>query len=165
MSTKGLGIIVGSETNDSPSLAPDFMQIQQLSISLTGIPCVSAVLKQASAVIFQPDVQLQIFSSDGSEVLYSCHLSAAAYALTWLPRGEYQLECTLRDLGLPAGDYRLQAMVSADKGGDREKPGQRSPCFFEPDAIQCRRPQSTGVVTSIRSRYRCDRAARLEPWT
>ncbi len=132
MSTKGLGIIVGFETNDSPSLAPDSMQIQQLNISSTEIPRVSAVLKQSSAVIFQPDVQLQIFSSDGSQVLYSCHLGAAAYPLTWLPRGEYRLECALHDLGLPAGDYRLQALVSADKGGDRESLASEALAFSNP---------------------------------
>jgi len=95
------------------------MQIEQLSISLSEEPRVSALLGLDSAIVFQPDLQLQILPSEEWEELYSRDLSAASYAVAWLPRGDYQISCHLHDLELPAGDYRLRLIVFAEVGGER----------------------------------------------
>jgi ubiquinone/menaquinone biosynthesis C-methylase UbiE len=95
------------------------MQIEQLSISTSEIPRVNALLKQESPILFQPDVQLQILPSVEWEELYCQDLGAAAYAVAWLPRGDYEVSCHLHDLKLPVGDYRLRLIVFARIGGER----------------------------------------------
>lgn len=95
------------------------MQIHQLDFSLDETPQVSASLRQAAAVIFQPDIQIQLLPAHGDEVLYSCDFSAAGFSAAWLPRGEYQVKCRLDDLSLPAGDYRLRLIVFSVVGGER----------------------------------------------
>jgi SAM-dependent methyltransferase len=95
------------------------MQISQLDLSLPGTPVISASLQQSSAVLFEPDVQVQVLSAQGDDLLYSCHFSAAR-AVAWLPRGAYQLQCHFHDLNLPAGDYKLRLFVTAVVGGERK---------------------------------------------
>jgi len=96
---------------------PFFMQIQQLELALGEIPRVSATLKQSSAVLFEPDLHLQLKSADGEEVLYSSDFSTARHSVPWLPRGEYNLACDLHGLNLPKGAYRLQLIFFAVVGG------------------------------------------------
>ncbi len=46
------------------------MQIQKLEVSLAETPRVSATLRQVSAVLFEPDIQIQLLPPQGDEVLY-----------------------------------------------------------------------------------------------
>jgi len=95
------------------------MQIQQLNLSLSDTPQLTAVLNQASAVLFQPDVECRIYPLQGDGLLYGCDLGAAGFSATWLPRGEYHMQCRLNDLSLPAGDYRLELTVCSSMEGRR----------------------------------------------
>ena len=111
------------------------MQIQQLDVSLPGTPQVSATLKQEAAVLFQPDIQIQVLPAQGDEVLYSCDFSAADYHVAWLPRGDYQVSCHLHDLNLPAGDYRLRLIVFSEVGTERQALQEATRIFFNPEPI------------------------------
>jgi SAM-dependent methyltransferase len=95
------------------------MKILQLDLTMVETPRVSATLKQVSAVLFEPDFQMQVLPTEGEEVLYSCDFSATGYPVAWLPRGDYQLQCHLHDLDLSAGEYRLRLIAFALVG--REK--------------------------------------------
>jgi hypothetical protein len=77
------------------------MQIKNLSISLAAEPRVDVGLNVDSALLFEPDAQLQVLSAEGQGVLYSQDLSGSL-PVPWLPRGEYGLCCHLHDLVLPA---------------------------------------------------------------
>jgi len=112
------------------------MQISQFEWSLPGIPRVSATLKQASAILFEPDFQIQVLPVQDDDVLYSCDFSAAAYPVAWLPRGEYQLQCHLHDLNLPAGEYRVRLMVFALGGGERTVVTEDQAAFSNPSRLQ-----------------------------
>lgn len=82
-------------------------------------PRVTVALHQRSAILFEPDIQVQLLSSDGDAVFYSAHFSASANPVAWLPRGDYRLQCHLHDLKLPEGDYRLRLVFSSVSGGER----------------------------------------------
>jgi SAM-dependent methyltransferase len=100
------------------------MQIKNLSISLAAEPRVDVGLNVDSALLFEPDAQLQVLSAEGQGVLYSQDLSGSL-PVSWLPRGEYGLCCHLHDLVLPAGDYRLRLMVFGGRGRDRRSLAER----------------------------------------
>lgn len=108
------------------------MQIQQLEFHPDGVPRVSAGLVQASAVVFSPDFQVQIGAPGGDQVLYHCNFSEADYAVAWLPRGEYRLQCHLHGLNLPAGEYRLRLVCRAVTGGTQAVLAERSVSFSNP---------------------------------
>jgi SAM-dependent methyltransferase len=110
------------------------MQIENLSISLAQAPRVVAELKLASALLFQPDAQLQILPASGEDVLYSHDLSTAL-PVAWLPGGEYRLQCHLHDLSLPAGGYRLRLIVFAEVGRERRALADRALPFSNPEVI------------------------------
>jgi SAM-dependent methyltransferase len=112
------------------------MHIQQLELSLGGTPRVSATLAQKSAVLFQPDIQIQLLPQQGDDVLYARDFSAAAYPVAWLPRGEYHLQCHLHDLNLPAGEYRLRLIVFAVVGGQRQALNESGFMFSNPSRHQ-----------------------------
>jgi SAM-dependent methyltransferase len=111
----GLRMMVESTSTLEPGRLRALMNIEQLSTSLADTLHVEAKLLQDSALLFQPDAQLQILPSDGLQPRYSCDLSASLPA-AWLPRGEYRVGCHLHDLDLPAGDYRLRLIVFAEVG-------------------------------------------------
>lgn len=96
------------------------MQIENLRITMAGSVHVDAQLRQAAALLFHPDFQLQILPSMGDEVLY-CRDLCASLPLAWLPRGEYGLGCDLNDLELPPGDYRLR-LIGFGEIGQARKP-------------------------------------------
>jgi len=108
------------------------MQIDNLSISLAETPRVDAELKLSTALLFQPDAQLQILPASGGQVLYSRDLSASL-PVAWLPGGEYRLRCHLHDLNLPAGEYRLQLMLFGEIAQKRESLAVRALPFSNPD--------------------------------
>jgi len=116
-------------------LDPDSMQIQKLNFCLSETPCLSAVLQQSPPMLFQPDVQLQISPGADEDILYCRDLGAAGYAIAWLPRGEYLLECRLHDLDLPAGEYQLRLIVFAEIGGERTALTESSVTFSNPEAV------------------------------
>lgn len=95
------------------------MQIQDLQITLSDGPAVSARLSQASAIVFQPDIRVQVLPAGASEPLYGRNLASAGFSIAWLPRGEYRLQCHLHDLDLPPGEYRLRLVAVAAVGGVR----------------------------------------------
>jgi len=109
------------------------MQIDQLEISLAATPRISATLKQSAAVLFEPDMQIQLLPAGGEEILYCGDFSAAGYPVAWLPRGSYQLECRLDDLDLPPGEYRLRLIVFSISGGERKALQEDSVLFTSPD--------------------------------
>jgi SAM-dependent methyltransferase len=120
MSTSGLVIMARSLSTVESHPVLIKMQIRNLSISLAETRRVDAELQLASALLFQPDAQLQVMAADSGEVLYSRDLSAAL-PVAWLPRGDYVLSCHLHDLDLPAGDYRLRLIVFGEVGRQRER--------------------------------------------
>jgi len=111
------------------------MQIFQLELSQAGTPGVSANLKQSSAVLFEPDIQIQVLPARGDDVLYSSNFSSV-YPVAWLPRGEYRLQCHLHDLNLPAGEYRLRLIVFAVVGGERKALTESRVTISNPSAHQ-----------------------------
>lgn len=111
------------------------MQISQLNFSLSEGPALSASLNQTPAILFEPDIQIRVLPDRGEEVLYSSAFSSA-YPVTWLPRGEYQLQCHLHDISLPEGDFRLHLVVSAVVGGQRQVMAEGHVAFSNPVALQ-----------------------------
>lgn len=107
------------------------MQIENLSISLVDEPRVDADLRVVSALLFQPDAQLQVLPAHGKDVLYSQDMSGSL-PVAWLPRGGYHLDCCLHDLNLPAGDYRLRLAASAEVGRQREVLAEAEGAFSTP---------------------------------
>ncbi|MBT8047955.1 MAG: class I SAM-dependent methyltransferase [Xanthomonadales bacterium] len=105
------------------------MQIQDLSFSLEGAPQVKAKLNLPAAVLFEPDIQIQVLPAEGVESIYRSDFSAAGYPVAWLPRGVYSLQCRLLDLDLPPGDYRLRVIVFSVSGGERKALGESSTPF------------------------------------
>lgn len=112
------------------------MQIQQLDLSLAGTLGASVNLDQADAILFNPDFQIQLLPKTGGEVLYSCNFSAADYPVSWLPRGEYCLQCHLHDLNLPAGEYRFRLISFATVGGQKTALSDHSVLFTNPSELQ-----------------------------
>jgi len=94
------------------------MQIENLSFFPEAVPLLDAVLRVDSALIFEPDAQVQVLPATGGEVLYSGDLSNAL-PISWLPRGEYELRCHLHDLALPSGAYRLRLIVFGEVARER----------------------------------------------
>jgi SAM-dependent methyltransferase len=116
------------------------MQIKNLSISLAAEPRVDVGLNVVSALLFQPDAQLQVLPAEGQGVLYSQDMSGSL-PVAWLPRGSYHLDCCLLDLNLPAGDYRLQLAASAEIGRQREVLAEAGVAFSTAGAIEINGPQ------------------------
>jgi SAM-dependent methyltransferase len=100
-------------------MAGPTMQIEHFSVSQADTVRIEAVLRLDTGLLFQPDAQLQILSSAGSETLYVRDLSAGL-PVAWLPRGAYRLQCHLHDLDLPAGDYRLHLILFGAVGGQQQ---------------------------------------------
>lgn len=111
-----------------------FMQISQLELSLSETLSINAGLKQISAILFEPDIQLQVLPEQGDDVLYGGDFSSA-YPVTWLPRGEYLFQCHVHDLNLPAGEFRLHLMISAVVGGQRQVITQAEAAFSNSNAL------------------------------
>lgn len=95
------------------------MQIQRLELSLTPVPSISAELILPDAIVFQPDVYVEILQLDTNGARYSQNLSEAGWSIAWLPRGRYQVHCHLHDLNLPAGNFRLRMIVFSVVEGTR----------------------------------------------
>jgi SAM-dependent methyltransferase len=133
MSTGGLGIMAGLSSTLDPGLAGLTMQIENPSISLTDAIHVDAELKLDDALVFQPDIQLQILPPMGDGVLYSHDLSACL-PVAWLPRGRYRLRCHLADLELPAGDCRLRLIGFGEIAHDRRPLADTTIAFVNPQA-------------------------------
>jgi SAM-dependent methyltransferase len=94
------------------------MQIENLSFFPEDTPLLDAGLRVDSALLFQPDAQVQVLPAEGDQVLYSLDLSASL-PIAWLPRGEYELRCHLHDLALPPGDYRLRLILFGEVARER----------------------------------------------
>ena len=62
------------------------MRIENLIITPGECLGLTAELKQSSAILFRPDIQVQVFAAGSPEVVYGCTLSAADYTIAWLPR-------------------------------------------------------------------------------
>jgi len=92
------------------------MQINQVELSLAGTPGLSAVLEQEAAVLFNPEIRIEVLKPDSDDALYGRDFSDAAFPVAWLPRGKYRLQCHMHDLALPAGEYRLRLSVLARSG-------------------------------------------------
>jgi SAM-dependent methyltransferase len=112
------------------------MKIQQLDLSMAGTPQVSASLELTAAILFEPDIQIQVKPAHGDVVLYSCDFSAAGYPVAWLPRGGYRVQCALHDLNLPAGDYRLRLIVFSGSGTERLAVQEASWLFSTPEPYE-----------------------------
>lgn len=110
------------------------MKIQGLEIFPAEPPRVSVTLAQESAMVFQPDVHIEIMDGAGDEILYCCDLSAA-FHIAWLPRGEYLLQCHLHDLQIPAGPFRLRMTTFAGPGRNRIKVDDHSLAWMNPGAV------------------------------
>ncbi len=95
------------------------MQIEELKFSETDEPAVKAMLRQGPAILFQPDFQVQVTAANSGELLFDGRLSDATF-VAWLPRGDYELGCSLLQLDLPAGEYRLRLVLSAEVARRRE---------------------------------------------
>ena len=111
--------MTGSLTTVDAGQAELTMQIENPRISLTDVVRVDAGLKLEGALLFQPDIQLQILPAAGDEVLY-CRDLSASLPIAWLPRGTYGLGCKLNDLELPSGDYRLRLIGFGEIGQERK---------------------------------------------
>ncbi len=108
------------------------MQIEQFDFTFLDTPRVDAAFHQQSAVLFEPDIQVQLLSPNGNSVLYNANFSSSANPVAWLPRGDYRLQCHLHDLQLPKGDYRLRLALSSVSGGERAVVGEAwSPLSIE----------------------------------
>lgn len=110
------------------------MKIEGLEISLAETPGVSAMLGQDSAIVFLPDVQIQVLAGDDEEPVYRCDLSSA-FPIAWLPRGEYRLQCHLHDLQLPPGNFRLQMKTFEESGRERLVTNEMSVPFENPASV------------------------------
>ena len=95
------------------------MQIKDFQITSSGGLAFSATLRQSSAIVFQPDVRVQLLREGEKKPFYARDLAGAGYAIAWLPRGAYLLQCRLHDLDLPAGGYRMRITAAAEVGGAR----------------------------------------------
>lgn len=111
--------MAGSLSTVDPGPALFTMQIANLALSLADGKRFHAELNLESALVFQPDVQLQILPPTGDEVLY-CRDLSASLPLAWLPRGRYALGCALHDLDLPPGDYRLRLIGFGEIAQERK---------------------------------------------
>jgi len=131
MSTGVLGIMCGSLSTIDPGPAEFTMQIESPRISLADVVHVDAGLRLDSALLFQPDIQLQILSSPDDAVLYSRDLSASL-SLAWLPRGAYGLGCDLNDLELAPGEYRLRIIGFGEVGQERRPLAEVAIPFINP---------------------------------
>ena len=76
--------------------------IEHLTVSAEEVLRVEAQLNQDAAILFEPDVQVQIHQADGTGLLFSGDL-AASLPVAWLPRGGYRLQFRLESPGLPPG--------------------------------------------------------------
>ena len=114
------------------------MQIQDLKLSIRGTPVVSAGIRQTSAVIFQPDVQIQVLPADAEDVLHSCDFSASPLTVPWLPRGDYRIQCHLHDLVLAPGNYRLRFIVFSSIGGEQTAAAEDSVSFTLEEPVPSR---------------------------
>lgn len=103
---------------------------------MAGTPQVSAGLELTAAMLFEPDIQIQVKPAHGDVVLYSCDFSAAGYPVAWLPRGGYKVQCTLNDLNLPAGDYCLRLIVFSGSGTERLAVQEASWLFSSPEPYE-----------------------------
>ena len=110
------------------------MKIESLEYLPGEPPCVSATLKQGTAIAFAPDVQVQVLSPDGGDPIYRCDLSSA-FAVAWLPRGEYHLRCHLHDLQIPEGSFRLQMVAVVESGRVPGITDEHSITFENPGTI------------------------------
>ena len=110
------------------------MKIESLEYLPGEPPCVSATLKQGAAIAFAPDVQVQVISPDGGDPIYRCDLSSA-FAVAWLPRGEYHLRCHLHDLQIPEGSFRLQMVAVVESGRVPGITDEHSIMFENPGTI------------------------------
>jgi SAM-dependent methyltransferase len=126
------------------------MEIRSLDISRDVPLRVRAELRQTAAVLFQPDVQIQVSRADDGEILSSCDLSAAGLAIGWLPRGDYRVDCRLPHLQLAAGDYRLRLIVFGEIAGERQAVSENQLAFSrgEPMAAPVSAPPSWAVTSA-----------------
>jgi SAM-dependent methyltransferase len=92
--------------------------IEKFVVSGDGSLLADAQLRQESALLFQPDAQLQILRADSPDVLFSGNL-AASLPTAWLPRGEYRLQCCQHGPALPPGDYRARLILFAELARQR----------------------------------------------
>jgi len=109
------------------------MQIENLTFFPDQVALLDASLRVDSALIFEPDAQVQVMPVEGSQVLYSGDLSAVL-PIGWLPRGEYELRCHLHDLALPPGDYRLRLILFGQVARERRVLAQGSVTFSSAEA-------------------------------
>ncbi len=66
-----------------------------------------------TSILFDLDLQIQLFDSGGEERL-SQHIGQAGWDITWLPRGKYSVSVKPDLAGIPAGFFTLRASVSND---------------------------------------------------
>lgn len=111
-----------------------FMQIEDLDLFPGETPRISANLKLDAAILFNPDIQIQLLSEQSGELFYSRDFSASADAIAWLPRGDYRLQCHLHDLVLPAGKFRLRLIFFAEMRGQKTVVNESSTSFSNPSA-------------------------------
>jgi SAM-dependent methyltransferase len=110
------------------------MKIEGLDLSLADSPRVSATLRQDSAIVFEPDVQIQVLAADGNQLLHNGNL-APAFSIGWLPRGEYQLQCHLHDLQLPQGNFLLRMISFSEQGRERKVVDESTISFVNPTPV------------------------------
>jgi SAM-dependent methyltransferase len=110
------------------------MKIEGLDLSLAESPRISAILRQDSAMVFEPDVQVQVLAADGNQQLHNCNL-AAAFSIGWLPRGEYQLQCHMHDLQLPQGSFLLRMITFSEQGRERKVIDESTISFVNPTPV------------------------------
>lgn len=96
------------------------MQIEAFTFQSAGCPSFSARLEQHGAILFQPELQIQVLSKDSGDELYSSNLGSAGIWLGWLPRGGYDVECRLNDLRLAPGEYRLRLVAFGQSAGEQK---------------------------------------------
>jgi SAM-dependent methyltransferase len=110
------------------------MKIEGLDLSLADSPRVSATLRQDSAIVFEPDVQIQVLAADGNQLLHNGNL-ATAFSIGWLPRGEYKLQCHLHDLQLPQGNFLLRMISFSEQGRERKVVDESTISFVNPTPV------------------------------
>jgi SAM-dependent methyltransferase len=111
------------------------MQIEAFTFQPDGCPRFSARLEQREAILFQPELQIQVLPEDSDSELYSCNLGSAGIWLGWLPRGAYDVECLLNDLSLLPGDYRLRLVAFGQSAGEQMKLCEQEHVFHLSEAL------------------------------